>query len=277
MTGAALSRLGDGRPSLVTTLSLAMQLTHLTPDHAEGLQKIVELAADWIGAELKWTSLSCWEDSLPFDPAQLAYIPTYAASLVTATVDDVYSRMVLNQIVSAVRTDYSVAIKGGATEEEASPFQLEFWSEIPTVPVEGPLEVKSTLRVCVPPEWPLDDFLRRVDQLVRCLPVRWANAGLGYSYWDMGEDEEVFRALWAHARRFHGFDVPMHVRNLEAFHHRARSVSWLTYVGGDLAQQVRASQEPWNDRLVQVADDGAMIAVRAGGTPQPCDINRLAV
>ncbi|HMA94029.1 MAG TPA: type VI immunity family protein, partial [Polyangiaceae bacterium] len=135
----------------------------------------------------------------------------------------------------------------------------------------------SFFKVTVPVDVDLEAFAALFDALRKVLRIRWGNAGYTYSSWEVLERYAGARAIYAHARRYCGFDVGQSVRQLERFCDAIRTVNWLTAAGPELTAKLEAVRPVGLDasNLITVLRDEHGLLVRAGQTPQIGDVNRL--
>ncbi|MGK3983612.1 type VI immunity family protein [Sorangium sp. So ce136] len=269
--------LDGGVPSAFAALSACFHLEALAEEDAGRLERAGEIVRAWIGAELRWSWLTFADEIAPFRPVDLEYMSTYCEDLEVPQAADAGSQIVTSNLIKLGREDYGVTFKGGQTKVDASPWSFSFWAEIPEVDEGTVLRPLGVVALTVPTSVPLADFAARVHELAAVLRFRWATAGLGYATWNVQGWETSSNALYAHARRFPGFDVGYYHRNLEAFLNRIRTVSWLTYLGPQLTDALRRSGRSLSSsRLVAVGGAGAGgVVLRAGDRPEPGDVNRL--
>ncbi|WP_437943170.1 type VI immunity family protein [Sorangium sp. So ce281] len=265
-------------PAAFATLAVHFHLDPLGHEDAGRLERAGEIVRAWIGAELRWSWLTFADEITPFRPVDFEYMSTYCEDLEVPQAADPESQIVTSNLIKLGREDYGVMLKGGRTKVDASPWSFAFWAEIPEVDEGTVLRPLGVVSLTVPTSVPLADFAARVHELAGVLRFRWATAGLGYSTWNVQDWEASSNALYAHARRFPGFDVGYYHRNLEAFLDRIRTVNWLTYLGPRLTDALRRSGRSLSSsRLVGVAAAGAGgVVLRAGDRPEPGDVNRLS-
>ena len=107
--------------------------------------------------------------------------------------------------------------------------------------------------------------------LASCLRIRWGAAGYGYATRGFDDIAPESAGVYAHARRYQGYDVGYFVRETETFFDRVRTASWLTFLGPALATQV-ASPTP---KDIDASPVGENLLLRAGAVPSRLDVNRL--
>jgi hypothetical protein len=268
-----LTTRSDGSPLLFPALGVFVQLEPPQPDDAERYNAAAALVRDWIGNELRWTLTTTFSAPEKFRASDLDYFEDHArASVRPASSGDVeIDRMQLRlQVISQL--DFSMCCYGAEDDVDASPFSFHFHSEVPDDKAALSMTLPTSLLLTVPTDWPLDDLRQRALALIAALRVRWANVGLTYSGADDQSYVETHQAIYAHARRHPGFDMPEFVELGSAFHDRIRSVSWLTVLGPALLTQplpIAASD------VVTVFQVGNCLALQAGEAPSAGDMNRL--
>lgn len=275
MTDAPLA-ISGGSPILFGALGAVFHLEELVPDDEERLERACDLLWSWFGAELRWSALSCYEGMEPARRSHLEYISTYASHLDAEETDDENAQHFSNNLTKHGRTDYYVVTHGGEDPDMASPFSVRFWAEIGDVPEDDyALPAYSVLHFTVPESWPVADFHAKVCAIAAELRLRWGAAGYTYSPQELTPGRDAERALYAHARRHVGYDVPAYVQHTDRFFKRVRSVNWLTFLGEDIARDIGApliASPP-----VEVFDIQGSTLLRAGPRPERGDINRLWV
>lgn len=269
----------DGSPILYAALSLMLHLEPLAPADEGPLDEANALALDWLGAELRWTSLSSFAPIARFRADDLDYVSTYPSTLAPPpTTGDAAADDLAAGLQALSRDDYAVYCHGGASPTDASPFSYRFFSEIPEPAPGAPLSTCAMLRLTVPASWPVDDFVARASAIASKLRVRWGVAGLGYSAWEPDAWPEVRAAVFAHARRYPGFDMGEYPSFMRTWHDAIRTVSFLTFLGPSFVARLRElGVEPASDERVTIAPFGEGLSIRAGARPEPGDLNRLRV
>ena len=121
-------------------------------------------------------------------------------------------------------------------------------------------------------------------QIAAELPLLWASAGYTYSLWrgyDTGDTHD--RAVYAHARRYTGYDIPEYVGEATSLSHAIRSVNWLTLLGPALLDKLPAGAapallaDPTQLTGVTTTQLGNLLCLQAGPRPLKGDRNRLQV
>lgn len=264
-------------PILYGALGAIFHLEVLAPEDEERLERACALIWDWFGPELRWSLLSCADSAEPARPAHLEYISTHAASLRAAPAPQPDYQPFHNKLTKLGRDEYYVTLVGGDEPGMASPYSCRFWAEIGNVPEQDlALPAYSVLHLTVPEAWPLEDFHARVCAVAAELRLRWGGAGYTYSPAELVPGRDAEQALYAHARRHVGYDVPAYVNLTRPFHEHIRSVNWLTFVGEALASRLAGLGRPLagtpNVAAYQV---GGACLLRAGAAPERGDVNRL--
>lgn len=272
----------DDGPVLYSVLGASFHLELLEPSDGKRLEEVNELVWSWIGPYLRWQFLSSGDEIEPIRRSTLDYIPALTQRLEEPEVggdgDEVWKAFE-SQLQRKLLTDYEVSFHGGDDEFDASPFTYELWAELPDDVRQGDRSrAFATLRVTVPDTWPVADFQEKVLAIAQKLRLRWGVAGYSYTYWIPGYTDEAFSKLFAHARRFVGYDAPFYARSMEALHDAIRSVGWLTFIGEELAARLVAEGRPLeSSKLVEVGKAGSAVVLRAGIEPSRGDVNRLDI
>lgn len=274
---APLAEDNKGNPRVYSVLGAFFHLEAIEPDDEARLDRVNALVLDWLGPRLAWTEASFLRGTPPFRQADVDYISGYCRTLELPADPD--ERSVASDFHFG-RIDYSVHCGGGAKNSQPSPYSYQFWaSELGDQ--SGPrLNVCSVLSVMVPDTWPHEDFMARITEIAATLRLRWGAAGLTYSRWDYYTYGDWFedKLIHAHARRFHGYDVPEYLLHTARLHNAIRSINWLTFVGPALAERLRAAGKVLESAgPLAVSQAGSAVLIRAGDRPERCDINRLQV
>jgi hypothetical protein len=269
-------------PVLHGVLGAAFHLERLLPDDEDRIAAANALILEWIGESLRWTLNSRIGIEEPFDAADLEFASAYPSSLgVTPHGDsDIPDVFLLSLDLNARRrADMGLACHGGEKRLWASPYSYRFFAEVLGADDTPQLIAPAVLRVTVPATWPLDDFERRVAQIAALLRLRWGAAGLTYSAWETQQYKQAMEGMYAHARRYPGYDVGLYVAWMEEFHFELRTVSWLTFLGKPLAAGLTKSGKhlPRSDSQVLVFRAGDHIGLKAGAAPEAGDLNRLSI
>ncbi|MEZ4300994.1 MAG: DUF3396 domain-containing protein [Polyangiaceae bacterium] len=267
-------------PVLYPALGVSLHLESLTPADQPALEKANELVLGWLGPHLRWTYNSAFPVMQPFRPSDLDYAQGFTRLLDTRLqgLPAEAHAGAINLRASLV-WDFSIDCHGGELETAGSPFQYRFFATVGDSPQpEDILPARAVVRVLVPCTWPLDDFRARSIELARALPVRWGNAGLAFAGWELSWYREVYTGVFAHSRRYPGFDVGKYTDLMNELHHAMRTVSWLNFVGPSLsAVLAEKGQPPAPTDVLSVSREGDLTIVQAGAAPEPGDNNRLEV
>ncbi|WP_437305819.1 type VI immunity family protein [Sorangium sp. So ce388] len=270
----------NGVPVVHAALGAIFHLEILSREDEERLDRVNNLVWSWLGGELRHSWLSCVDGYPQARRTDLDYISTYVQDLDLPKLREggEEAKLAAANFAKIGRTDFSVALKGGATWAESSPISYRFWAEIPVVDLEPRLSAYGVLQLTVPDGWPLDDFLGRVTEIAAALRLRWGAAGYTYSTWYAHEWQMASARVYAHARRYLGYDVGAYERQVEDFHDRIRTVNWLTFLGPALVEALTKAGKPLSaSPLVAIrplGEEGAVLY--AGGRPEAGDRNRLA-
>ena len=277
--GQPLVDAGSREPVAYPALGAILHLESLTADDEERLRRATQLVAEWIGPQLRHTENSTFSVTSPYESAALEYIPGYAKTLTSPSVPpDVDVAHVLNCIYASTFGQFSIYFTGADAGSVISPYSLDFSMEMYERNDGGPLYTCGVFKVTVPMDWPLEDFRRRVRQLVEALPLRWGAAGFTYSAWLTPLFQPARRTIYAHARRHPGFDIGQTEAFAQEWHREMRSVNWLTYVGGTFASSLReAKVNLVSTRDYTVSAIGSTLELQAGPTPSAGDTNRLDI
>jgi hypothetical protein len=275
--GQPLVVAATGEPALYETLGAAFHLESLRPDDEPALEEVHALLDAWIGSELRWSLSTTIGELERFRQVDFEYVTSYPSLLEVEHEDPTDPELVATEsyVAGASRTEFGLACKGGDDEAHSSPYTYDFFSEVVDAPADPLLSTCAVLRLTVPLAWPLADFYDRIVGIASRLRLRWGAAGLMYSSWDIDYPEEVENGIYAHARRYSGYDVGFHVTHMADWHDRMRTVSWLTFLGPVFAARLRDAgydlEAP--DASVQVFAAGASTVIRAGAQPDPGDLN----
>lgn len=269
----------SGIPIVYRALGAYFHLESLGPDDVPALEAVNALVLDWIGEALHFSLHSTWPMLEPFRLEDLDYIPGYASDLERSSEhdDEPDVRDAEGTAAGFSHDDFGLACHGGADQHHASPYSFRFFSQVPEDWPAKYLPTRAMMRITVPLEWPLDDFAARVCAIAGKLRLRWGSAGLTYSGWEVQWYNDVEKATYAHARRYTGYDVGEYVTLMQQWHRQIRTVSWLTFVGPALAEQLPPFGNGHTPRLVSVSRLGDNLVLRAGQKPEEGDVNRLAI
>ena len=264
----------EGTPLAYGVLGAIFHLDAMISEDEASLAAVNDLIWDWFGGELRWTYKTFDDEITPARRDDMDYIASRPSNLVMSKPvrpDDFYGPL-FSQFSA---TDFEVAFTAGTVPQAASPFSYHFWSEIPA-PSAGDLRALSIIHITVPESWPLDDFRRRVCEIAAQLRLRWGAAGLTYSTWTVAGDRECSKRVAAHAKRFIGYDIGEYIRLVGPFFERVRTVSWLTFLGRDLAAELRTSRGPIvATPPLELFSAGESLVIQAGAAPTAGDSNRL--
>jgi hypothetical protein len=271
-------------PVLYGALGATFHLERLEPEDEARIEAANRIALDWFGSELRWTLNSRIGFEEPFVPEDLAFAGAYATSLAVVPhgegLDAEAFRLSL-RFNARRRDDMGLACHGAEHRSWASPFSYRFYAEITGADDGSPqLIAPAVLRVTVPSTWPLDDFERRVRGMAEALRLRWGAAGLTYAAWETQFYVDAMQAMYAHARRYPGYDVGFYVAWVREFYSQLRTVGWLTFLGPGLQKQLatsRAGLPESGGPLVTLSRTGDHLVLRAGDRPEAGDVNRMQI
>jgi hypothetical protein len=282
-TDLPLAKSTRGAPLLYGALGVSIHLEALGASDGERLVAACDRALEWIGPKLRWTWSSVASEVRAFRPEDLELVTTTPSRL---TIEDLSAYPTARAkagaaMMAAAKVDrFGIACHGGGERNDASPFSFRFYMRALPPAAEGePIVARAMLSLTVPESWALDDFVARTTAIASDLRLRWGAAGLAYGAWEHDRYGETRDALHAHARRHPGYDMGQHATLMNAFHNRARTVSFLTFVGPAFAAKV-AKKTPdalASDDLVTASKAGDAICLRAGERPLPGDVNRNGV
>jgi hypothetical protein len=180
-------------------------------------------------------------------------------------------RIAANLVQFAIN-ETSVVCSGAPDPFEASPFSYRFWAEI--APHEEDADAPASARA----RRPASDRARRLA--ARRFPsarhhpsrpklrLRWGAAGLTFSACEAQNYQRPNEAIFAHARRFSGYDVAEYVLLAKAFYDRLRTVSWLTWLGPSMLEDLRLRGGLGGSRLSTQTAFGDGVLLQAGGAPE---------
>lgn len=272
-----IARSAAGTPLAFAALGFAFHLEPLAPADGEGLAKACDRIAAACGTSLRWTWSSVHGEVERFDHAALDLIASYPAQLVVppdvASLADARARAGAMAMTAAHFDKFGVACHGGPERNVASPFTLRFFAS--TTADGDALRADAMLMVTLPLATPTAELAALATGVAGDLRIRWGAAGFTYGAWELDRYGETRDAVYAHARRYPGFDVGQHATWMRAFHDRVRTVSWLTFLGKDLTGALRAAGDALaSDDLVAIEPCGEGVMIRAGARPEPGDTNR---
>lgn len=276
-TAEPIARSAAGSPLAYAALGFAFHLEALAVDDGERLAKACDRIAAACGTSLRWAWSSVHGEVERFDHAALDLISSYAAQLIVpadvTSIEDARARAGAMAMTAAHFDKFGVACHGGPDRNVASPFTLRFFAS--TTADGDALRSDTTLMVSVPLTTPPAELAALASGVAADLRIRWGAAGLTYGAWELDRYGETRDAVYAHARRYPGFDVGQHATWMRAFHDRLRTVSWLTFLGKSLTEALRGAGDALTgDDLVGIEPCGEGVVLRAGTRPEPGDTNR---
>ncbi|MBX3222288.1 MAG: DUF3396 domain-containing protein [Labilithrix sp.] len=270
-----------GAPLAYAALGFSFHLEALASDDAARLTQASDRILAAIGPSLRWAWSSVHGEVEAFSAGALDLVASFPAQLADAgasALDDPRARAGTSAMNAAHYDKFGVACHGGVERNTASPWSLRFYSTIrPGAGAE--LSADAMLSLTVPLTTPLDELAALATAVAGDLRIRWGAAGLAYGAWELDRYGETRDAVYAHARRHPGFDVGQHATWMRAFHDRVRTVSWLTFLGKGLVEELgaRNSAALASDELVTVNPCGDGVVLVAGERPDPGDVNRRRV
>ncbi len=275
-----IARSAAGTPLAFAVLGFAFHLEPLVAADGESLAKACDRLAAASGASLRWAWSSVHGEVERFDHAALDLIASFPAQLVVppdvAALAEPRARAGAMAMTAAHFDKFGVACHGGAERNVASPFTLRFFAN--TMADGDALRADAMLMATVPLTTPPEELAALATGVAGDLRIRWGAAGLTYGAWELDRYGETRDAVYAHARRYPGFDVGQHATWMRAFHDRLRTVSWLTFLGKDLTGLLRAAGDALaSDDLVGIEPCGEGVVLRAGARPEPGDTNRRRI
>lgn len=270
-----LLKLSDGLALAWPVLGVYVQLEPAVAEDEDRYAAAVSMVKDWIGAELRWTHTTTFATPQPFRPTDFDFVVDHARASDLPPVDprDELSVMLRRHHVMT-RLDFSMESYGGAEDNGGSPFSFAFHAEVPDPETSLKASLPTCLRVTVPTSTDLGEFYARVTSLLSVLRIRWASAGLTYSGATIQWYDEVHEAIYQHARRHPGFDVPVFIEQGNAFANRVRSINWLTWIGPELARRVPSAS---GSNLLRIDTVPGAVLVQAGDRPVAGDTNRFGL
>ena len=272
-------------PVLHGVLGAILHLELLRPDDEERLERACERLWEWLGPELTFANLSCADHTETVRRTHLEYVSSYARGLAVPPAPHSDEQAMHNRFAAHGRTDFFVLCAGADDPGRSSPHSIRFWAEIGIPPDdERMLPAYAALQFTVPETTPIALFRDQVLAVASELRLRWGTAGFTYSQLDLAPGRQAEEAQFAHARRFPGYDLPAYVQLVVPFYRRLRSVSWLTFVGAELAAELATLGRPLVAGAAgaggQVAVEelgGGTVMLQAGAAPQRGDVNRLTI
>ena len=252
-------------------------LERLNPEHADALDAAADLIWDWQGDFYRSAELSVGAAAEPAKRAHLDYMAGQIGSGLAPKQDMSELQHIANVDTKLLHDDFYVDLASREGSHTAASHSFEFWATLGEITEarDNQLPCYAALTLLLPADSPLEEFEEQVTRLADILPLRWASAGFTYA-WSYFYSQPSLAAIYAHARRFAGFDPGFHHRAMSYLHDRIRSVNWLTYVGSSLIREA-ALQLPPEVSGLQVAQLGNCTKIRAGDAPAAGDANRLQV
>ncbi len=263
-----------GAPILHGALGATFHLEALVPEDGERLERACGLLLAWFGASLRWTWSSQHAAVVPFAADALELVSAYPGQLVDdESHPDPRGQRGASALAAARYDRFGVACHGGADRNDASPFTLRFYATAGLPGDDRVFRTRAMLGFTVPQTCDLAEFQARVLGVAALLRLRWGAAGLTYGAWEHDRYGETRDAIYAHARRYPGYDHGQHATLMEAWHDRLRTVSWLTFLGPALAEHAQRGGAIVGDAVVGVGSAGEALVLRAGARPEAGDAN----
>ena len=265
----------NGNPTVFSALGAFFHLEPIELDDEARLDRVNDLVMEWFGPRLRWTQAPFIKGIPPFRRSDLDYLSGYCRTLELPSEPSAREAAIDFHFG---RDDYSLRCCGGEKESHASPYRYGFWSTFGGDPPGSRFQACPVLSLTVPDTWPHEDFAARVTAIARELRLRWATAGLTYATWTVYEYQTAERAIFAHARRHWGYDVPEYLLHTARFLDEIRSINWLTFLGPALAERLREEgKELVSAGPLEVRAEGDALRIRAGARPEAGDVNRLQI
>lgn len=262
-----IARAMDGAPLLYACRGFAFHLEPLEPGDREGLSQACERIMAAHAGALRWVYSSVHGSVEKFSPDVLELVSSFPAQLADPAKTPGASAM-----NAAYYDRFGLACHGGRAPNHASPSTLRFFASV-RASKEPRLRADAMLAATFPSAMPDEALESLAVAVAGDLRIRWGAAGLAYGAWELDRYGATRDAIFAHARRHPGYDVAQHSTWMREFADRLRTVSWLTFVGPDLASKVDPSAFV-SDGDVVVEEAGSAKVLRAGASPQPGDVNR---
>lgn len=274
------ARSAAGTPIAYEALGFALHLEPLVADDSARLAQACDRILGALGPSLRWGWSSVFGEVEPFSAGAfdlIASFPTQVASSPVVSLEDERSRAGTQAMNAAHYDKFGVACHGGADRNVASPWSVRFYATVTADQGPAP-RADAMLLVTLPLATPLAELEALATAVAGDLRIRWGAGGLMYGAWELDRYGETRDAIYAHARRHPGFDVGQHATWMRSFHDRVRTVSWLTFLGAELAGKVRARGDALaSDELVTVSPCGEGVVLRAGESPARGDVNHRDV
>jgi hypothetical protein len=221
---------------------------------------------------MKWTCLNALGFIEPFRPRDLSYLGQLPRILnAEVPVNTPPSQLQVAKRVHALQHgDFSLACHGAAESWSASPWSIRAYCEVLD---DKSYMVGTMLRVTLPANSATDELVAFSDLLASSMRIRWGALGYTYAGWDIQHNSEVRAGMFAHSRRYLGFDLPVQATLMPRWHAALRSVNWITYLGSDLVGRLAPASV--SDVLNSTTLPNGSLKVVAGDGPKVGDINHL--
>lgn len=263
-----------GAPILYGALGAVFHLEALVAEDGERLARACDHVLDWLGPQLRWTWSSVHASVEPFAGDDLELVSAYPGGLVDAERNaDPRAQRGASALAAAEIDRFGVHCHGGLERNVASPTSLRFYATAGAAGDDHLFPTRAMLAVTVPQSCDLGEFQDHALALASMLRLRWGAAGLSYGAWEHDRYGETRDAIYAHARRYPGYDVGQHATLMDTWHERVRTVSWLTFLGPALRARLGEGALVADDEVL-LARVGDAVALRAGGRPEAGDANR---
>ncbi len=268
-----------GAPILYGALGAMLHLEALVPEDGERLGRACDRIFDWIGPSLRWTWSSVHSSVEPFAPDDLQLVSAYPGQLVdTESHAEPRAQRGASAMAAAQYDRFGVSCHGGVDRNVASPSSFRFYATASPPKEDRIFVTRAMLAFTVPRTCKPAEFQERVIDIASELRLRWGAAGLTYGAWEHDRYGETRDAIYAHARRYPGYDTGQHATLMNTWHERVRTVSWLTLLGPAMEDRIREGGELLEgDDQLEITRAGEALVLRAGERPEPGDSNRLEV
>ncbi len=260
-------------PVLWATYVAHFILEPLEPDDEARFERAHGEILEWFGGSLKWSLSSVLPATQRFSASDFEMVELRCRQLKRP---DRPTPVAMTAAASVDR--FSLVAHGGAMSNHASPHGYDFYSEVCGAGTGVNFDTRNALTLTVPATTSHLEFAERVQRIAAILRCRWVSAGYGYGAWPFTQPTATDQAIYAHSRRYWGFDVGVGAGLLEHFHDKLRTINWLTFVSPSLLERAGESEvvglrHP--EVALTVTPSGVWL--RAGDVPAACDINRLQV
>jgi hypothetical protein len=267
----------DGSPLVFPALGASFFLEELTPDDQAGLAAACEYLRDVFGERLKWAFSSVHGEVRPFAASSFDLISGHVAQLAPPIPLPSDPRALHGTLAmhAAHYDKFGVALHGASERNVASPLQVRFFATTRVASDNAQLRTRAMLSFCLPALIPPAELKKHLLAIAGSLRLRWASAGLTYAGWELDRYGDTRDAIYAHARRHPGFEVPQYTTWMDAFYAGLRSVQWLTLLGPAFVARVRSAGDTLaGDDLLGVEVAGDNVLFQAGDAPVAGDTNR---